>query len=267
MKRPANQRGFTLVELMVSMTLFSLVIAGILAVAGTMARGFRDQRSVISSENAARNSLDFIADAIRSGSPAVASGNIQVAGADCPSTVQPVEVVDNDGSPDELTVTFARGSFVTSTRTLYGPNTTQIQVEDYDQLRNGDTLLISDMNRGVLVTVSGAVTSNTINLVAQGCAGLTFPGNGYPARSLVVRATRARFFVDTLDGVSALWMDPDAEGPALAEPLAEGIEDMQVAYNDTTRSVEIMLVARAKADEPMRVLTSTVEVRNLEGSP
>jgi prepilin-type N-terminal cleavage/methylation domain-containing protein len=74
MKRPTrgDQRGFTLVELMVSMTLFSFVIAGILAVAGTMARGYRDQRSVIASESAARNSLDFIADAIRSGSPAVA---------------------------------------------------------------------------------------------------------------------------------------------------------------------------------------------------
>src|SRR5687768_18498058 len=107
---------------MVSMTLFSLVIAGILAVAGTMARGFRDQRSVIASESAARNSLDFITDAIRSGSPAVATGNIQVAGVDCPPTAVPVEVVNNDGSPDELTVTFARGSFVTSTRTLYGLN-------------------------------------------------------------------------------------------------------------------------------------------------
>jgi hypothetical protein len=156
---------------------------------------------------------------------------------------------------------------VTSSRTLYGASATQIQVEDYDQLRDGDTLLISDMERGVLVTIDGAVTSNTVNLAPQGCGSLTFPGNGYPARSLVIRATRARFYVDTLDGASALWMDPDAEGPDLAEPLAEGIEDMQVAYNETTRSVEIMLVARAKANEPARVLTSTVEVRNLEGSP
>lgn len=262
-----SERGFTLVELMISMTLFSLVIAGVLAVAGTMARGYRDQRSVISSENAARNSLDYIADAIRSGSPAVASGNIQVASANCPPVAQPVEIVDNDGSPDELTVTFATGSFVTSTRTVYAQNTTQIQVEDYDQLRDGDSLIISDMSRGVLVTIDGSVSSNTLNLAPQGCASLTFPGSGYPARSLAIRARRARFFVDTLDGANALWMDPDAEGPAIAEPLAENIEDMQVAYNQAQRSVTVMLVARTKADEPARVLTSTVEIRNLEGSP
>jgi hypothetical protein len=68
-----------------------------------------------------------MADAIRSGSPAVPSGNIQVAGDDCPPTAEPVEVVDNDGAPDELIITFARGSFVTSTRTVYGAGTTSIQ--------------------------------------------------------------------------------------------------------------------------------------------
>ena len=263
----ARQRGFTLIELMISMTLFSIVIAGVLAIAGTMASGFRTQRSTIANESTARNSLDFIADAIRSGSPAVVSGNIQVAGTDCPATAEPIEVVDNDGAPDELTFTFARGSFVTSTRTAYGAGATQISLEDFDQLAEGDTLLISDMNRGVLVTINDAVTSNTISLAPQGCSTLTFPGTGYPVRSLVVRATRARVFVDALDGGSALWMDPDAEGPAFAQPLADGIEDMQVTFDAATRSVHLTLVARAKPLDPARTLSTTVEIRNLEGSP
>ena len=266
-RKRQHERGFTLIELMVSMTLFSIVVAGIMAVASTLTSGFRSQRTSIASESAARNTLDFIADAIRSGSPAVASGNIQVAGDECPPTAEPVEVVDNDGAPDELTITFARGSFVTSTRTVYGPGVASIQVEDYDQLQRGDTLLISDMNRGVLVTIEQPVTSNTISLGAQGCETLTVPGAGYPARSLVIRATRARFFVDPLDGVAALWMDPDAEGPALAEPLAEGIEDMQVVHDAAQHSISITLVARTKPGDPARTLTTAVQIRNMEGSP
>ena len=262
-----RERGFTLIELMISLTLFSLVIAGVFAVAVSMSRGFRHQRTNVASESAARNSLDFIADAIRSGSPAVASGNIQVAGADCPPTAQPIEVVDNNGSPDELTITFARGSFFTSTRSVYGPNTSTLLVENYDQLAKGDTLLITNMQRGVLVTIDQPVTSATLQLAPQGCASLTFPAGGYPARSLVVRATRARFFIDNLDNVPALWMDPDAEGDAVAEPLAEGIEDMQVTFDAAHRAVRITLVARAKPTDPALTLTTTVEVRNLEGSP
>jgi len=262
-----SQRGFTLIELMISMTLFSIVIAGILAIAGTMASGFRTQRTTIANESAARNSLDFIADAIRSGSPAVLTGNIQVAAKDCPDTAEPIEIVDNKDAPDELTFTFARGSFVTSTRTVYDAGANQVTLEDFDQLVEGDTLLISDMNRGVLVTIDDAVTSNKISLAPQGCSTLTFPGKGYPIRSLVVRATRARFYVDSLDGGSALWMDPDAEGPTPAQPLADGIEDMQVTFDTATRAVHITLVARAKPLEPARTLSTTVEIRNLEGSP
>ena len=261
------QAGFTLVELMISLVLFSIVIAGVLAVASAMAGGFRYQRSTVASESAARNTLDFIADAIRSGSPAVASGNIQVAAANCPAAVEPIEIVDNTGEPDELTLTFARGSFVTSTRGVYGPSATSLVVEDFDQLARGDTLLITDMQRGVLVTIDEPVTSATLSLAEQGCSTLTFPGAGYPARSLVVRATRARFFVATLDGVPALWMDPDAEGDAAAEPLADGIEDMQVSYDAAIRAVRITLVARTKPTDPARTLSTTVEVRNLEGSP
>jgi len=111
-------------------------------------------------------------------------------------------------------------------------------------------------------------------------------------------------------------MDPDADGPAPAEPLAENIEDMQVALgvdanankgiddpgewafssgigalDGSVRAVRITLIARAPnqlqplvatyqrpgaEDRPAaatldtyrrRVLTSTIEVRNIGGSP
>lgn len=318
--RRRRERGFTLVELMISLVLFSIVVAGILSVAVTMAGGFREQRSSGASESAARNTLDYIADAIRNGSPAVASGDIQVAAAGCPDAAEPIEVTNGEDAPDELTITYATGSVLTSTREIYGPGTTSLLVEDPDSLRAGDTLLITDLQRGVLVAIDEPVTSATLGLAPQGCSTLTFPDGGYPVRSLVIRAARARFYVDDLDGAPALWMDPDAEGPAQAEPLAEGIEDMQVALardadddgtiaevgaapNDdewqgnvsgddpltgAIRAVRVTLVARAASvsrgmrivrpaaedraagttpdQHVRRLLTTTVEIRNLRGS-
>ena len=292
-----RERGFTIVELMISLVLFSLVIAGIMKVAVTMTGSFREQRSTVSGESAARNSLDFIADAIRNGSPAVMSGNIQGTAVTCPDVAEPIEMIDGDAGPDELTFTFASGSVVTSTRSIYGPGSTSVVVEDFEQFREGDTILITDLSRGVLTTIDDAVTSATLPLAAQACATLSFPGAGYPARSLVLRASRARFYLAPLDGLSALWMDPDAEGPRDAEPLAEGIEDLQVALardvngdgaiaelgaapdddewqfnvageaevSGAIRAVRITLVARA-SPTLRRTLATTVEVRNLKGS-
>jgi prepilin-type N-terminal cleavage/methylation domain-containing protein len=224
-----SQRGFTLVELMISVTLFSIVVAGIMAVAIAMTGGFREQRALIASESAARNALDYIGDAIRNVSPGVPSGDIQVVASHCSPDMETIEVVNNSDAPDELIITYGSGSVVTSTRSVYGAGATSLVVENYEQLREGDTLLITDLTRGVLVDIEDAVTSQTLTIAAQQCASLTFPAGGFPTRSLVIRAMRARFFVNDLEGVPALWMDPDAEGPRAAEPLAEGIEDMQIA--------------------------------------
>jgi prepilin-type N-terminal cleavage/methylation domain-containing protein len=292
-----RERGFTLVELMISLVLFSIVIAGIMKVAVTLTSSFREQRSTTAGESAARNSLDFIADAIRNGSPAVMSGNIQGTASSCPDVAEPVEIVEGDTAADELTLTFASGSVVTSSRSIYGPGATSLVVEDFDQLREGDMILVTDLTRGVLTTIDDSVSSATLQLTPQACATLTFPGAGYPVRSLVLKVMRARFYLEPLDGVSTLWMDPDAEGPRAAEPLAEGIEDMQIALardsNDDgviaevgavadddewqgnvanesvltgpIRAVRITLVARA-TPTLRRTLATTVEVRNLKGS-
>ena len=44
-----GEQGFTLVELMVSLVIFSFAIAGVLAVAVSMTRAYREQRLVIAS--------------------------------------------------------------------------------------------------------------------------------------------------------------------------------------------------------------------------
>jgi len=119
---------------------------------------------------------------------------------------------------------------VTATRTGYASGTTSLTVADATQLAAGDTILITDTSQGSLVPITAVdASSGILTLGGQTCSTLSLPAGGYAAGSLVVRVQRARFYIGTVDGVSTLMVDPDAEGSAAAEPLAEGIEDLQIA--------------------------------------
>ena len=312
MKR--QQGGFTLIELMVSLVLFSLAIAGVLSVAISMGRAYHEQREVMSTEQGVRSAMDFISDLVRGVSPAVASGNVQDT-KDCVTGV--LNVTDSVTGPDVLDVVAASGGVVTSTRTVYDNVTnTQITVTDAQQLAAGDTLLITDGTTGHLVRATAVNTgTNIVSLQAPGCAP-ALPVGGYPAGSLVIRALRARFRIGTFDGSpDVLLMDQDADGVG-EEPLAENVEDMQIALGvdadangsitspgewafspgvgalaGKIRAARITLVVRsanqlvggvatfkrpAAENHPIavtfdsfrrRVLKSTVEIRNLGGSP
>lgn len=328
MKR-APQAGFTLIELMISLVLFSFAIAGVLSVGVSMMQAFREQRAVVATETSVRAPMDFISDAIRNASPAITTGTIQDV-ATC--TTGAITVTNSTSGPDEISVVYASGAVVTSLRSTYdGVTNTSITVTEASQILVGDVLLITDSTKGHLVTVTsnpnvGIIGSGAIGLAAPGACAQNLPAGGYLPGSLVIRARRARFYVDVAgtvtDGVPTLMVDmvdysPAKHGPGspTAEPIAENIEDMQVAvgvdvngingiepgeweYSAGTgalagpiRAVRISLIARAPRQlqagtatfqrpnnedrvdaAPLdsyrrRVLASTVEIRNLGGSP
>lgn len=314
------RRGFTLMELMVALVLFGLVVAGMFSVTVTMTRGFRDQDVTINTEAAARASMDMLAQRVRGASPAAPTGNIQHVNT-CATGA--VAVVDSATAPDVLRLVYASGSVLTSTRSTYELGTTVLTVTDASQLAAGDTLLISDLERAHLVTIASVDTvTGIVRLVPQSCVALALPAGGYPSGSLVIRARRVELRIEQVDGIATLMMDPDAEGASPAEPLAEGIEDLQIAVGvdadgdgvlkevgkavgddewafnvagevlpaGPIRALRITLVARATQataalptflrpaaeNHPAataadgfrrRSLTSTIELRNLQGSP
>ena len=227
------QAGFTLIELMISLVLFSFAVAGVLAVAVSMTQAFREQRAAVGAESSVRVPIDFLGDALRESSPGAPTGNIQDA-ATC-NTTGALSVLSNQTALhdptltgwDQLDVVYASGAVVTSTRATYTTGTTSLAITDASQLSVGDFIVISDTNQGHIVQITG-ISGNTVALAPQ-CGGIVLPTNGYAAGSLVIRAQHATFTLDSIDGIPTLMMDPDGGGPQLPQPLAEGIEDMQVA--------------------------------------
>ena len=328
MKRPTRrarqQAGFTLVELMVSLVMFSVAVAGVLGVAVTLTSGFREQRQAMAAEGAVRVPMDFIADTIRQASPGVPGGlNLtDASGTTC--TTGAISVTNSSSAPDRLDLIYASGAVVTSTRTITTAASLTVDVTNASQLAKDDYVIITDTAQGHLFKIA-SITGSTITFGAKCSGTLNWPAADYPAGSILIRAQHAEFYVDpSVYGVPTLMMDPDGpSGPLAAEPLAEGVEDFQVALGIETgidnsisdvgaapnddewfynrpgevapalaavRAVRITLVARAAqpvlsssavfglpavedrsagvADRyRRRVLRSTVEVRNMTGSP
>jgi prepilin-type N-terminal cleavage/methylation domain-containing protein len=229
-----SERGFTLVELMISLVLFSIAVAGVLSVAVSLTQGYREQRQAMAAESSVRAPLDFLSDALRQGSPGVSDPNLLQDFHTC--KIGAVEVTNSASGPDELDLFYATGGVVTSTASVFDTSSTSITVTSATQLSAGDYVIVTDFTNGMLVKIE-SLAGNVLTLGAKCSAGssLIWPTTGnFPLGSIVIRAQHAHFEIQTVDGLPTLTMDPDGEalnggGTAGWEPLAEGIEDMQIA--------------------------------------
>jgi hypothetical protein len=325
-----GEGGFTLIELMIGSLIASLTVGAALAAGTMLAHSYGDQRRTVQIQRSARASLEIIGEAIRNVSPGVPSGNVyDLVGC---STFGAILVTNGNQAPDRLDVIYGSGGIVTSLRDVYLSTSTSLTVLDGSQFRVGDQAVVSDLTQGHIVTITSVSQSGGNWILgtaapATRCPNLPFPTLGYTAGALLVRAHVASFYVDSsaaVSGIPTLMMDPDGYGPAAAQPLADGIEDLQLAvgvdingdgavtdagsttdewfYNvvgdaappangtTTWRAVRVSLVA-LNPEEPLalasytrprledhnaataadqyrrRVLTTTVEIRNLQGSP
>jgi len=231
--RRRQQAGFTLIELMVSLVMFSFAIAGVLGIAVSLTVGYREQRQAINAESAVRVPMDFMADAIRQASPAVpnsaVSALIDASGTAC--TDGAITVTNSSSGPDRLDVIFASGAIVTTTRTVVDGSSTGVTVTDPSQLAANDYIVISDTGHGVLYKIESVDPATGEIVFTALCASpVTGWTTDFPTGSVVVRAQHVEFYVDTVDNIPTLMMDPDGpQGSLAGEPLAEGVEDFQVA--------------------------------------
>jgi prepilin-type N-terminal cleavage/methylation domain-containing protein len=176
------QAGFTLVELMISLVIFSFAIAGILSVAVAMTNGMREQRAAVQAETAVRVPMDFLSDALRQASPGVPLPKNLIDAGTCTRGALTVSNAPGgtDGAftimpnSDVLDVIYAAGAVVTSTRTDYTTGTTSLTVNDASQLSDGDYIVITDFTYGHLVRIASK-NANVLTLDAQCGGALNLP--------------------------------------------------------------------------------------------
>ena len=101
-KGPGDERGFTLVELLVASMVTMVVLGGAVALTSQVQQGYRRQIEQSAAEQEGRYALDWVSRLIR------ASGNnpYNVVTSDCPSTGTPFAAIvfdpDGDDTDDDI---------------------------------------------------------------------------------------------------------------------------------------------------------------------
>jgi len=253
MKRRDRQRGFTLIELMVAMVLMAIVVGFAMQVAVSVTTAFRETRDAQGAERDVRSSVEYMSDVVRAASSGVQTADLRDV-ANC--TVAPSIAVENHSNgPDKLTVLYASGGVLTSLRSVVTGTSTSFDVADATGLAAGDAVIISNGDIGRLLpvtSVSAATGPATIGTTAPttACSTVPMPGGGFAVGSIVLRGKVSRFYVaNANDGTPMLWMDPDGDGPAVGQPVAEGIEDMQIAVGVDLDGDGVLTDAASTTDE------------------
>lgn len=229
----SGESGLTLIELMIAMVILGIVVSAAMNVAYTIMNSYRDHGKAMAVERSARGAMTVLADAIRNASPGVE--NAQITDLVGCSTLTGIDVGNRTDGPDSLQIVYASGGFITSIRSVFDQDSTEMVVLDGSGLEAGDQILLTDFaDRGHLMAITG-VTDNggdyTLSL-ASPPASMCSPSPSdfsYPVLSSVIRAQVAEFAIDDSGDVPVLTMDRDGAGAAEPEPVAEGIEDLQIA--------------------------------------
>jgi prepilin-type N-terminal cleavage/methylation domain-containing protein len=249
-----GESGMTLIELMIAMVILGIVVAAAMNVAYTIMNGYRDHRKAMAVERSARGAMTVLADAIRNASPGVE--NAQITDLVGCSTLTGIDVTNRTDGPDSLQIVYASGAFITSIRQVFDQDSTELIVLDGSGLKAGDQILITDFDdRGHLMAITDVTDNGGDYTLALASAPSSMcspspPDFSYPVLSTVIKAQVAEFTVDDTGDIPVLMMDRDGAGAGDPEPVAEGIEDLQIAIGvDENGDSEVSADAPDGVDE------------------
>jgi type IV pilus assembly protein PilW len=248
-------RGFTLIEMMISMALFGLIAAGAMALVMAGARSQAHSSRVDTAQASLRAGIDFITRDAMMASAGASTGIIikpngtQVNAVDFATTNNNQ---NNNGTTntDKLDMYLVDGTISSEMTSAVLPGLTSLPVTYELTAISGQfpttgfpyPVQVSDLKTGCITNVS-AVTNATLTgtlTVAALPAGCTFAsGLAYvlPSRHVIYEINNTVVSSAANTNNSMLTMSVNN---AAAQPLAEGIEDMQVAYGFDTDADNIV---------------------------
>lgn len=223
----SSQAGFTLVELMISLTVVSVAIAAALSMAFSLMNGFRGHRTAVEVESTSRIVLDIMSAGVRSASPGLVKGLIFDT---CQGVeVATIDVINSTTASDQLRVIHAVGGALATTTQAHNVVSDTLDVVDNSTFEKDIFVpaIIVDpiLGKGHLLEVRAPSGSATTMETRLGCPAGAAGAEDFPAGSLIVRAVQMHYRVDP----PYLMVDPDGPGPQVEIVMADGIEDLQIA--------------------------------------
>lgn len=265
--------GFSLVELMVAITIGLLVMAAIVTVMVSSKKNYTVQDSLARLQENARFAVDFIARDLRmagyygcADDVSAVQNNVDTDGAPLLDTTLPLEAVEDmvvgtstwypssaitddlTGAKikivpgtDAITVRFMDGAGTPVTPPYMPTTAAALHVEPGNKLNKGDVVMVADCQSADVFQVT-SVNPDLNGTVGHndGAAGVS-PGNAvkdlskiYEDGAFIGKLTAARYFVATnIDRPNRPGLYR-VTGAGAAQELVEGVEHMQILYGEVT---------------------------------
>ena len=239
-----KQRAFTIAELMISLALFSLIAVGLSWLVLSASRAQNGSAQVNGAQNAVRAAMASLRSDIQMASAGVSSGTLYDWRSTIGNTtVSPIDAENHSDGPDRITLLTVEGGM----RGMVINPFFAASASGFDTLLNVDSvglpaatlgipansvILISDLATGYLLKLNAAtVLYNSNQWLWFGIANPANPSS-LPSQiregSYVFKSRWVTYSIDTSTNPPMLMIDPDGPGTATPEPIAEGVEDLQI---------------------------------------
>jgi prepilin-type N-terminal cleavage/methylation domain-containing protein len=243
-----RSRGFTLIELMISMALFGLIAAGAMSLVLSGTRTQTHSARVDVAQTALRTAIDFITRDVMSAAAGVTSGTITLNGGTTTPAVTFDSTVNNIGTnaADILDVYTVDGTTMVQANAIAAGASSLTITGEAAQAGIGSsfTAFASPYQTYVQIFDPSAGSASVVSLTGATATTLTLGQTvptAFAAYAYVVPSRHVRYTVSTTTfanlataataNTSMLMLSVNGSA---AQPLAEGIEDMQIAYGFDT---------------------------------
>lgn len=184
--RRGRQRGFTLIELMIALTISALLVAMILSIFTRMSTAFRTQQAVAELQRTLTAGQDVIQRDVRQAGFQLLDG-FRVSGT--PMVHAPVELRDNASGfgPDELHVFYAdataQARVDTALNTVAADPFVTFAVDNRDRFAPDDLVVITNRDRGLV----GTAPNQLVVIHSRACVGQILAITGTAPATITLR--------------------------------------------------------------------------------
>ncbi len=260
MKTYRDNRGFTLIEVMASLVIFSIAVTAALVTFEVQQRSYTTQSHLADTQKNVREAMEMVSRDIRLAGYGIPSDVSLPAGV-LPFGLTAIRSIVSDNSstaPDNITVlylydmdsnqppTTLTGAFVANT-------TGGVTVASTAGFVSGDLFLVVNDTIADLYKVSGAPTGTVLPNASGGSPNYNTTHHSgtrtYAAGSVVAKARLVKYYVDrTTDAIHPTLMIDKGKLGVGAQPVADDIEDMQFRYtlDDLTLTDNVLVPSRIR---------------------
>lgn len=239
------QNGFSIVEVLIAVSILSLVLSGLYNVFNSQYRSFEAQRDVLVTQRDIRASLSLLERDIRMAGFGVPRGNNPVA------ALQD-GIVGNATAPDTVSINFSPGPFTLLTSsTVTSPGVdNNVRVDSVAAFQVGDTINIinnSDNNRIGTYVIKGIDTGNvTLSLNADPS------GAGIKAGDFVARDFKTITYSTAIDAGTGRRKLLRGDG-VVQSTIIDGVVNFQLSYilddkSEVTSPANLSAIRRIRID-------------------